>query len=327
MNQNKGEKEIIFHVSDIIKIFGENQSISPVLRGISFDIKKGDFVCFMGASGSGKTTLIRILQGYLPPTSGFIELNLYNEKIKLNNHSDLNDQSILKLQQKTFFVPQNPIEILLLEETPKSIFQMCSNNLLTNYVKSNQDNKNGKLLNEEKTTFELLYLEYLKIFNLYKVKDVKIRNLSAGQKQKVAIGCALLHPSEIKIFDEPTSNLDSISSEKVLNFIKNIAKSQNLTCIFSTHSEIIAEKADYIFELYKGFIRKSGKYSDLIIKKTKESHIMESVLLLDRDGRISIPLEFLHHIGIDIKGNQIFKIKSNENRNGFELTPINQEKR
>lgn len=274
-------KTSIVEFFDVIKIFTDNTSVNPVLKGINFRISKGELVCFMGASGAGKTTITNLILNITDITAGKIFINFpsVENRLLISGSERLTDLEIQLLHKKIAFVSQDPETNLLLNSTAEEQISFA--------CRSRKFSK--RKIQEEVSRI----LEY---FNLIKVKNIPIKFLSGGQKQKVAIATTIVRNPDLLILDEPTSNLDGKSSRDLIKLIVKIVNERCITCIINTHSTIVAEYADHVFEIYKGNLRRSGKFNSLKNIKEEENH--KSYLVIDHNGRVTIPIEFIEMLNI-----------------------------
>jgi len=196
----------------------DKKVITPALRGIDLEIKKGEFLAIMGPSGSGKSTLLYILGLLDRPTSGkyFLE---GEDVLKFS------DEKLAFLRNKKFGFVFQSFHLL-----PKiSVFE---NVLLPAYYNQEVPLKKAK----EKAIF------LLEKVGLKEKINSKPNELSGGQQQRVAIARALINEPEIIIADEPTGNLDSLSGKKVMEIFSKIHQ-EGKTIILVTHEENIASYA------------------------------------------------------------------------------------
>lgn len=216
-------------VVDLNKSFMIGKEELPVLKNISFSVKKGSFLSIMGPSGCGKSTLLYLLGGLDSATSGDIFINNRN----LNS---LNNKEAAKMKRSEIgFVFQfyNLIPNLSVED-----------NILIPLL------LDGKKAKDYKKDLENI----LELVGLTEKKKVTPRELSGGQQQRVAIARALLFKPEIILADEPIGNLDSKTGESIMELFKKINKETNTTIIQVTHSENAASYGDSILILKDGEI-------------------------------------------------------------------------
>ncbi len=215
----------MIEVYNIEKSYGNEK----VLKNISLEIKRGEFVSIMGESGSGKSTLLNILGGFLSPDGGRVFWS--GEDI-----SSFSDTKMSKLRsEKIGFVFQSFKLIPTLN---------VNDNLL---LPATLGNKLDKEL--------LLYADSL--MSILKLSDMKNKfpnELSGGQCQRVAIARALVYKPEVIILDEPTGALDSGMEAVVMNLLSKVNKELSTTVIQVTHSEKVAAYANRIISLKDGRI-------------------------------------------------------------------------
>ncbi len=242
--------ESIGRTKQLAKIYGENETEVVALNKIDIEFIKGQFTAIMGPSGSGKSTLLHCLAGLDSPTSGSIYIN--NTDL-----SQLNDKQLTKLRRDSFgFVFQafNLIPTLTAAENislPSSIA--------------------GKRPEEEWLG------KIIETLDLGDRLNHRPNELSGGQQQRVAVGRALASKPEVIFADEPTGNLDSISSEELLTFLKMIVRELNQTIIMVTHNPVAASYADRVI-----FLRDGSIFNDL--NEPSKEQIIETVSDISSKG-------------------------------------------
>ena len=217
----------ILRVENLSKIYGKGANKVVALNNVSFTVQKGEFVAIVGASGSGKSTLLHLIGGVDRPTSGKVFIN--DEDIyKLNN----DNLAIFRRRQiGLIYQFYNLIPILNVKENIALPLELDGR-------KVNPD--------DEKEMLELLGLENRKTH--------LPNELSGGQQQRVSIGRALITRPALVLADEPTGNLDSKSSDEIVNLLKMSNKKYNQTIIMITHNMEIAKMADRIIRIEDGKI-------------------------------------------------------------------------
>lgn len=232
-DQIKGERTVeILRVEHLNKTYGSDTNKVEALKDINLSIQKGEFVSIVGESGSGKSTLLHLLGGLDRPTSGKVIVDgesIYDYK---------EEKLAIFRRRKIGFIFQffNLVPILNMEE-----------NIAL-----------PALLDHEKIDQEYLQ-ELIKILGLEDRKSHLPSELSGGQQQRVAIGRALFNKPSIILADEPTGNLDSITSKEVIELLKFTARKYNQTLVLITHELNIASMADRILTIRDGEII-SDKY-------------------------------------------------------------------
>ena len=226
----------IIEIKDLKKIYGEEETETSALAGISLKIAKGDFVAVMGPSGSGKSTLLHIL-GFLDrPTSG---LYFFEGK----NMLDYSDEELARLRNKKMgFIFQ---AFNLLPRT--SVLENVKLPLVYSDVASSEWNVLVK------SAVEKVGLEHR--------INHEPSQLSGGEKQRVAIARALVLNPLVIFADEPTGNLDSKSGGQVMEAIEKLHEAGH-TIVLITHETYTAAFAQRIIELKDGLIEKDRSVSE-----------------------------------------------------------------
>ncbi|MCI7332610.1 MAG: ABC transporter ATP-binding protein [Mollicutes bacterium] len=219
----------ILKVENLTKIYGKDKTQVVALDHVSFSVEKGEFVAIVGASGSGKSTLLHLMGGVDTPTSG----KVYVDGKDIYSLSSDNLAIFRRREVGLIYQFYNLIPILNVEE-----------NILLPL----------ELDNRKVDKFELN--ELLKILGLQNRRKHLPNELSGGQQQKTSIGRALITKPAIVLADEPTGNLDSKSSEEVVELLKKMNKEYKQTIIMITHNLDIAAVADRIITIEDGKIVK-----------------------------------------------------------------------
>ncbi|NTU48394.1 MAG: ABC transporter ATP-binding protein, partial [Syntrophobacteraceae bacterium] len=216
---------------DVHKTYQMGEIQLPVLRGISLNVARGDFVALMGASGSGKTTLMNILGCLDHATSGRYLLD------GMDMAGLSADELALVRTQKIGFVFQN---FNLLART----------NALENVMMPLSYSAEQVSDPEARTRAE----EILKRVGLGEHLDHEPSQLSGGQQQRVAIARALINRPTLLFADEPTGNLDSVTSEEVLRIFQKLNEEEGVTIILVTHDGEVARHARRVVRVRDGVL-------------------------------------------------------------------------
>ncbi|MEM2146357.1 MAG: ABC transporter ATP-binding protein, partial [Candidatus Jordarchaeaceae archaeon] len=205
-------------------------SEKDILKGVSLEIPEGKVTALLGPNGSGKTTLMRIIIGYITPTSGTVYINGIN----------ILDNPQYARKNIGYLPENNPLYMdMYVYEYLHFIGSIKKTQNLRKRIK-----------------------EVLEIVGLEEYVKFKIGALSKGYKQRVGLAAALINDPPILILDEPTSGLDPIQVLGIRNLIKSM--SGNKTIIFSTHILPEAEKiADFIVIMHKGRLLAAEASSEL----------------------------------------------------------------
>ncbi|MCK5907619.1 MAG: ABC transporter ATP-binding protein [Flavobacteriales bacterium] len=218
-------------LENIIRDFPLGKEVVKVLRGISLDIKKGEYVALMGASGSGKSTLMNLLGCLDTPTSGSYHLNGIDV-------SHLDDNQLAEIRNSEIGFVFQTFNLL-----PRST---ALDNVALPMVYAGKPEKE-RIARAKKILADVGLADRM---------DHKPNELSGGQRQRVAVGRALVNNPSIILADEPTGNLDSTTSLEIMNLFDEI-HTQGNTVIIVTHEEDIAAHAHRIIRLKDGEV-----YSD-----------------------------------------------------------------
>ncbi len=216
-------------IKDIEKAYSKNSVETPVLRGITFSVQRGEYVAIMGASGSGKSTLMNIIGCLDRPTKGQYELDDINVL-------QLDDDAVSALRNKKFgFVFQ---QFFLLERT-NALDNVLLPLIYTDKYPDDATQGARELLVNVGLEDRIQYFA---------------NELSGGQQQRVAIARSLINNPDVIIADEPTGNLDSESSADIMKIFNRLHEEKR-TIIIVTHDRDIAGHAQRILELEDGQIK------------------------------------------------------------------------
>ena len=221
--------ETIIELQDAWKIYKMGEVEVPALRGVSVEIKKGDFVAIMGASGSGKSTMMNLIGCLDIPSKGSIYL-------KSQDISKLSESDLASLRGKTIgfiFQQYNLIQSMSAFENVMLPLEFLE------YDEKEAANKTR---------------EILKLVGLSDKMQYRPTQLSGGQQQRVSIARSLASDPEIVLADEPTGALDSVTGREVLDMLHRLWKDHGKTIIMVTHDLNLAKYAHTIIELKDGKI-------------------------------------------------------------------------
>lgn len=225
------EQEAVIKVKGLYKIYKVGDTKVRALNGVDFQIHRGEFCAIVGASGSGKSTLLNMLAGLEKPTKGSIVIG--GEHIEKKSENELvafRREHIGFIFQSFNLLPtMNAVENVSLPLTFQGMDKV-------------RRNKQAE--------------EAIKLVGLWKYRKHRPTQMSGGQQQRVGVARALVVNPEIIFADEPTGNLDSHTSEDVMNLMKKVVREQNQTLVMVTHDNHLAEYADRIFHIKDGKILK-----------------------------------------------------------------------
>ncbi len=216
---------------------------------ISFEVHDGEILGLLGPNGAGKTTLLRMIAGIMRPTSGEIIIG----DMKYDNDS-------ISLKKNISFLSGNTK--LYKDISPVELLKMCAG-----------------YYGMDKDIIDKRINEVVKRFDMDSFKNQRIGNLSTGQVQRVGVARCVLHDPHYYILDEATSGLDIISSQVILDFIKE-EKENNKCIIYSTHYMEEAENiCDRVVLIDKGKIIAIGTPKE-IEEQTKTTNIRDAFFQL-----------------------------------------------
>ena len=218
---------MFIEINDLHKSFGSDDNKVEVLKGISFDIEKGEFCVLLGPSGSGKSTLLNILGGIDEASAGYVSIN--GEKT-----GEMTEKALTLYRRKHLGY----------------IFQLY--NLIPNLnVKENIEV--GAYLSDDPLDID----ELLNTLGLYEHRYKLPNQLSGGQQQRTSIGRAIVKNPDILLCDEPTGALDYTTSKEILALIEEVNQKYGNTVVMVTHNSAIRGMADRVIRLRDGKIREN----------------------------------------------------------------------
>lgn len=219
----------ILQTEDLVKIYKIGNKVEvPALRGVSLEIKEGEFVAIMGPSGCGKSTLLHLLGGLLSPTSGKIVIDGED----LAKVSDAERTDIRRRKIGFVFQRFNLFPTLTAEGNLKLAEKIYSGN------GGNRERRQ----------------EVLRLLKLENKMNHKPLELSGGEQQRVALARAIVNNPAIILADEPTGNLDTENSQIVLDMFRELNEKFNQTIIMITHNPEAAAVCSRIIRMRDGLI-------------------------------------------------------------------------
>lgn len=219
----------MLEVKKLVKSYGTGKNQHKVLRGVNFTIHRGEFVTIMGPSGSGKTTLLDCISRYQPFESGEVLLNG-------KDLGKLNEKEMAKVRnEKIGFVFQ---DFMLLDGL--TVFE---NVCIPQVIKA----ENYKQMEKKAESL-------LKMFDIDKIGKKYPAEISGGQKQRTAVARALINEPLMILADEPTGNLDSRSSEAVIDAFLTAKQKMEATILMVTHDSLSASYCDRVILMRDGVV-------------------------------------------------------------------------
>jgi putative ABC transport system ATP-binding protein len=217
----------VLELNNVHKVYDSAEIEVHAVNGVTIDFDQGEFAAIVGPSGSGKTTLLNMIGGLDKPTEGKI-------LVDNTNLADLKSSQLIDFRMKNIgfvFQSYNLIPVLTAKENVEFIMNL---------------QKWPKKKREERT------LELLKAVGLSDRINSRPSKLSGGQQQRVAVARALASKPKFILADEPTANLDSKSTETLIEIMETLNKEENITFIFSTHDARVVKRAKRVITIEDG---------------------------------------------------------------------------
>ncbi|MFE2165165.1 ABC transporter ATP-binding protein [Streptomyces sp. NPDC059447] len=216
-------------VDDVHRSFGTGPHAVHALRGVSFEVRRGELTALKGRSGSGKTTLLNLVGGLDTPTAGTVSLDGAGL-------GGLDEAGLLALRRDRIgFVFQSfgLIPVLTAVENVGVPMRLRK-------VPARQREERARTL--------------LALVGLAEHADQRPGELSGGQQQRVAVARALANEPDLIIADEPTGQLDSETGRSIMTLLRAVVRSEGVTALVATHDPVLIELADRVVELRDGRI-------------------------------------------------------------------------
>ncbi len=235
--------ETILSIKNIKKTYPNGVQ---ALKGVSFDVKKGEFLVVIGLSGSGKSTLLRCLNRLHDPTSGEVIFHNNNQKIDIAKIQDKNDIRNLRKSMGMIFqhfnlIPRHTVLSNVLMGklsyigTLKSIFGLFSESDIADAMK------------------------YLKLVGIADKAYIRADQLSGGQQQRVAIARALTQNPKVLLADEPVASLDPATCHTVMDYLRKVNQELGITIICNLHFlSLVRQYATRVIALKGGELMYEG---------------------------------------------------------------------
>ena len=220
----------IIEVEDITRLYQQGNVEVAALRGLSLQVKTGEFTALCGPSGSGKTTLLNLIGALDQPTSGRVIIE--GQDLNSMNRQEL---SYLRRDRIGFvFQSYNLIPVLSAYENAELVLSVQG---------ASQTERKEKVM------------ALLKAVGLEDLEDRRPSELSGGQQQRVAIARALASDPAVILADEPTANVDSETAELLLDLMQELNQSHAATFVFSTHDPRVMQRAKRLVQMVDGQIK------------------------------------------------------------------------
>jgi len=218
----------LLSIKDVTKVYNTGKIETHALRGVSLDVKAGEFLAIVGPSGSGKTTLLNLIGALDSVTSGRLEV-LGKDVTRMSKRK----RADLRLRGLGFvFQAYNLVPVLTARENVEFVLELQG-------------------VGEERSKRAVEVLEQL---GLSEFADRRPNKLSGGQQQRVAVARAVASMPKLVLADEPTANLDGENAETLLRLMLNLNREHGITFVFSTHDPRVVAYARRVVTLVDGAV-------------------------------------------------------------------------
>ena len=242
-------KEVVIEAKDLNKEYDTGQTTVPVINGINLSLHKGDFTVIMGSSGSGKSTLLYLLSGLEVPTSGEIWLE---------------DKPVHTLDEKMMtLIRREYIGFVFQDFNLVPNLTFLENILIPAYLVKNDRKQLRSRAEQLMTKIDIIDL-----------KDRMPSQVSGGQQQRCSMARAIIINPRVVMADEPTGNLNSSSSEAVLDILTDL-NNQGQSIVMVTHEPKSASRADRIIFLRDGQIEDELSFDKRVSTDDKEVQLLK----------------------------------------------------
>ena len=221
----------VIEVKNLYKLYRVGDEVVRALDGVDFEIYEGEFCAIVGTSGSGKSTLLNMLAGLEKPTKG--------EVIISHHHIEkLNEEQLVRFRRENVGFIFQSFHLLGTMNALENVALPLSFRGVPREVRMKEADK------------------MLNLVNLKKHKNHLPNQMSGGQQQRVGVARALVVNPKIIFADDPTGNLDSHTSEEVMELMQRVVQEQKKTLVMVTHDAHLATYADRVFHIRDGKILK-----------------------------------------------------------------------
>ena len=248
---------------NVTNLFGGYSDVN-VIKDISFEIKRGEFLGIIGPNGSGKSTLLRLMSHVLTPQKGSIEFE----------HNDTRKMRLKEFCRKIAFVSQDTLISFSF-----SVWEIVLMGRIPHLKRLQFETKNDIKIAENA----------LKLTDSFQFKDKKINQLSAGERQRVIIAKALAQEPILLFLDEPTSHLDIGHQIQILDLLKRLNKQADLTIVIVLHDlNLASEYCNRLILLNEGEIFKEGTPHDVLTYQNIEA-VYKTIVVVNKSPISSKP--------------------------------------
>ncbi|SDK60125.1 ABC transporter ATP-binding protein [Arthrobacter sp. ok362] len=270
----KSEDHII--CEDLVRIFSADEIEVQALQGMNLRVAAGEIVALVGASGSGKSTLLTILSGLDRPTAGVAKVA---------------GVDLMSLKGKRRVEYQRHVVGFIWQQTTRNLLPYLTareNVLLPMAITRRKDRVQRSL--------DLLHL-----VGVGHCGDRLPHQMSGGEQQRVAIAVGIANEPKVLLADEPTGELDELTSESVLESLRAVNEQLGVTILIVTHDPSVSEHVRRAVQI------RDGRLSMEVLRRTEmnerghERRVAEEYAVLDKVGRMQLPHDFVRALGLQDK--------------------------
>jgi putative ABC transport system ATP-binding protein len=221
------DESVVVATESLTRTFGRGQAAVQALRGVTFNVRRGELVAICGRSGSGKTTLLNLLAGLDRPTSG----RAWVTGLEVTAMS--RDEQLRLRRERVSLVFQSFALLPMLSAAENIGVPM-------------------RLSRLDSTARQARIAALLELVGLEGSAHQRPHELSGGEQQRVGIARALANSAELLLADEPTGQLDSHTAREIMGLIRSVVHAQGLTAIATTHDRALMDIADRVLVISNG---------------------------------------------------------------------------
>jgi putative ABC transport system ATP-binding protein len=214
----------------LVRDYPSGDSVVNALRGVSFEVARGELMAVKGRSGSGKTTLLNLLGGLDKPTSGHVIVD--GDEV-----SSMSEAQLVHARRHTvafIFQAFGLVPILSAAENVEIPLRL---------VRANPAERDDRVM------------ELLELVGLAERANHRPHELSGGEQQRVAIARSLANRPKLLLADEPTGQLDSTTGHSIMATLRSVVRAEGVTAVVATHDPALLDLADRVLEIQDGRIR------------------------------------------------------------------------
>jgi len=264
---------------NLVKIYKTKDLEVVALQGLDLEVQKGELMAIIGNSGSGKSTLLNMIGGLDRPSAGILEVD---------------GQNLLKITEKQL--------IQYKRRTVGFVWQNNARNLIP-YLTAIENIEIPMIIGSQKEKRERAEM-LLDMVGLSHRHNNKLRQLSGGEQQRIAIAIALANDPRVLLADEPTGAVDTRTANTILELLRNLNRKLGTTVVIVTHDRHLSSMVDRVVNIRDGrtsseFIRRSYATDlqainrDLPHQEAPEEKTHEEFVVLDKVGRMQVPKDFM----------------------------------